>query len=132
MTAWTPPRSPTAATTPLVEIVVTENLMAPAAARLHALVSDALALRPEHLVIDLAQCGAADALAIDVLLAAHRRAWQLGCRLTLRAPSPKLMWIFQLSRVDHVFEISTMPAPHPAPGRRPETTPAGALPQVRP
>ena len=75
------------ATAPLVEIVVTEELTAPAAARLHALLFDALALRPTHLVVDLSACPVAGALAVDILLNAHRRAYQLGTHLVLRAPS---------------------------------------------
>jgi anti-sigma B factor antagonist len=131
MTTWTTPRPSAAATTPLVEIVVTEGLLGPAAGRLAALVSDALALRPEHLVIDLAACPNADAFAIDVLLAAHRRAWQLGTRLILRTPPARLRRVFEIAHVDHVFDISMDPAPQPPPGRRREMS-TSPSPRVRP
>ena len=130
MSTWTAARPPTATSTPLVEIVVTEALVAPAAARLHALISDALGLRPDQLVIDLADCPFADAFGLDILLRAHRRAWQLGSRLTLRNPSPRLERIFGLAHVDHVFEIVTGPA-HTPPSRR-RDLPNNPTPRSRP
>jgi anti-anti-sigma factor len=91
--------------TSLVEIVVDEDLTAEAAARLNGRLADALRLRPAHLVVDLSRCGYADALAIDVLLNAHRRTWQFGGRLTLRSPSPRVQRMLQLARVHNVFHV---------------------------
>jgi anti-anti-sigma factor len=105
------------AATPLVEIVVGEDLTANAAARLHALLNDALALRPEHLVVDLAGCSYADAHAVDVLLSAHRRAWHMGGRLTLRAPTPRVQRLLQLSHLDQVFHVTLAAPSPPAPPR---------------
>jgi len=109
-----PQRPPT---TPLVEIVVTEELTAPAAARLHTLLADALALRPIELVVDLANCPRADALAVDILLNAHRRAFHLGSHMTLRAPTERLRRLLALNHLDRVFDISEsapeQPPPHP-------------------
>jgi anti-anti-sigma factor len=101
------------ATTPLVEIVVTEELTAPAAARLHALLVDALALRPLEVIVDLGSCPRADALAVDVLLNAHRRAIHLGSRVVLRAPSQRLRRVLHLGNLDHVFNIDDAPSSGP-------------------
>jgi anti-anti-sigma factor len=94
--------------TSLVEIVVDEDLTTEAAARLGSRLSDALRLRPAQLVVDLSGCGYADALAIDVLLNAHRRAYQHGGQLTLRSPSPRVARLLRLSRVHQVFHMVTM------------------------
>jgi anti-anti-sigma factor len=94
--------------TPLVEIVVEEDLTAEAAARLHGRLDDALRLRPAQLVVDLSRCGYADAFAIDVLLNAHRRTYQLGGRLTLRSPSPRVERLLHLARVHQVFHLVTL------------------------
>ena len=118
MSAPTRHRSHQGSSTPLVEIVVTEELTAPAAARLHTLLSDALALRPVELVVDLSACPWADALAVDILLNAHRRAYQLGSHLVLRAPSERLRRVLTLARLDHVFDINSTPSPLPPPHRR--------------
>ncbi|HEX6872629.1 MAG TPA: STAS domain-containing protein [Micromonosporaceae bacterium] len=104
--------------TPLVEVIFGEELDARAAARLHVLLGEALALRPEQLVVDLSGCPFADAVGIDVLLEAHRRTWLAGGRLVLRAPSPRLRRILRLARVDEVFHITDEPAPQPPPDRR--------------
>jgi anti-anti-sigma factor len=94
--------------TSLVEIVVDEDLTAEAAARLHDRLDDALRLRPAQLVVDLSGCGYADALAIDVLLNAHRKAYQLGARLTLRSPSARFQRLLHLARVHQVFHMVTV------------------------
>ena len=106
----------TQTSTPIVEIVVTERLNGQASARLQSLLIDALALRPTELVVDLADCEAIDAVALDVLLDIHRRVWRLGGRLTLRAPSPRLQQMLALARVDHVFHVT-----HGRPPQRPPT-----------
>lgn len=94
--------------TSLVEIVVDEDLTAEAAARLHSRLADALRLRPAQLVVDLSRCGYADALAIDVLLNAHRLAYQHGGRLTLRCPSARVQRLLHLARVDQVFHVVSL------------------------
>ena len=62
-------------------------------------------MRPTNLVVDLSRCGYADAMAIDVLLHAHRRTWQFGGRLTLRGPSPRVQRMLELARVHQVFHV---------------------------
>jgi anti-anti-sigma factor len=94
--------------TSLVEIVVEEDLTAEAANRLHSRLADALRMSPAQLVVDLRGCGYADALAIDVLLNAHRQAYQAGARLTLRGPSPRVQRLLRLARVHQVFHVVAM------------------------
>ena len=108
MTDTTPTAGDLPSLTSLVEIVVDEDLTTEAAARLNSRLVDALRLRPAQLVVDLSGCGYADALAIDVLLNAHRRAYQNGGRLTLRSPSPRVERLLQLARVHQVFHMVTM------------------------
>ncbi len=117
MTDIAPPTERPASVTPFVEIVVDEDLTAEAAGRLNSRLADALRLRPAQLVVDLSCCGYADALAINILLNAHRRAYQLGGRLTLRSPSPRVQRLLHLARVHQVFHVVSM-AKEP-PTRRP-------------
>jgi anti-sigma B factor antagonist len=91
--------------TSLVEIVVDEDLTTEAASRLNSRLADALRLRPAQLVVDLSRCGYADALAIDVLLNAHRQAYRLGGRLTLRGVSQSVERLLHLTRVHQVFHV---------------------------
>ncbi len=102
------------AQTQLVEIFVDEELTAQAATRLHLLLTDALDMRPAQLVVDLAGCSYADALAVDVLLNAHRRAWNMGARLTLRSPTPRVQRLLHLAHADHVFNVIPATGPPPA------------------
>jgi anti-anti-sigma factor len=98
------------AATPLVEIIVDEDLTRAAAASLHLLLTDALELRPQQLVVDLTACHYADAFAVDVLLTAHRHAWAVGSRLTLRGPSPRMRRLLELTHTDRVFNVTPVPS----------------------
>ena len=91
--------------TPLVEIMVTEELDAGSEPRVRALLEDALTLHPEQLIIDLAGCPFIDATAIGMLLDIHRRVWTSGGRLTLRAPSPRVRRTLQIAHVNHVLRM---------------------------
>lgn len=91
--------------TPLVEIMVTEELDAGSEPRVRALLEDALTLHPEQLIIDLADCPFIDATAIGMLLDIHRRVWTSGGRLTLRAPSPRVRRTLQIAHVNHVLRM---------------------------
>ncbi|MDG6109960.1 STAS domain-containing protein [Dactylosporangium aurantiacum] len=91
--------------TPLVEIMVTEELDAGSEPRVRALLEDALTLHPEQLIIDLAGCPFIDATAIGMLLDIHRQVWTSGGRLTLRAPSPRVRRTLQIAHVNHVLRM---------------------------
>ena len=92
-------------TTPMVEVVITEELDAASVPRVAGLLQDAVALHPAHLLVDLARCPFVDATAISMLLDVHRQVWSAGGRLTLRAPSPRVRRTLQLARVDHVLHM---------------------------
>ncbi|MFG2041209.1 STAS domain-containing protein [Dactylosporangium sp. NPDC048998] len=90
---------------PTVEVVITEELDASSVPRFTALLNEAADMRPEHLVVDLAQCPFIDASAIGMLLDVHRRMWTAGGRLTLRSPGPRVARTLQLARVEHVLLV---------------------------
>lgn len=91
--------------TPLVEIMVNEELDAGSEPRVRALLEDALTLHPEQLIVDLAGCPFIDATAISMLLDIHRQVWTSGGRLTLRAPSPRVRRTLQIAHVNHVLRM---------------------------
>jgi anti-anti-sigma factor len=91
--------------TPLVEIVVTEELDASSVPRVKALLDDALGLDPRELVLDLSGCPFLDATAVGMLLDVHRRVWTAGGRLTLRSPSPRVRRTLQIAHVNHVLRM---------------------------
>lgn len=108
---------------PELQIRVTTPLSAATAGDIGGRLEDAIMLRPEHLVIDLAECEYLDATGIGLLLDVHRRMWQNGGRLTLRGMSPRLQRVLELARVDRVLHTATATAGC-RPGRR-TTTEAG-------
>jgi anti-anti-sigma factor len=89
--------------TPVVEVIVREELGTHAVVRLNTLLREVLSLRPDRLVIDLAQCPFINAAAVEVLLDAHREAWRNGVQLSLRSPSPRVQRILRLARADRVL-----------------------------
>jgi len=110
MTVLTDLRWTTPGTTPLVEIVVLDELDAASVPRLRDRLEDALRMRPERLVIDLAHCAFADATAMALLLDVHKRARRQGGVLVLRAPSPRVLRAITLTGLQDVF------AREPGPG----------------
>jgi anti-anti-sigma factor len=116
-------------TLPLIEIRVTGPLDAAAVVRMHPLMADAVALRPNHLVVDLSECDAVDATGIALLVDVHRSVWRDGGRLSLQGVSPPVYRILEIARVDRVLHTATAPAgyrPRHRPGRR-RPAPAPAL-----
>jgi anti-anti-sigma factor len=100
---------PTTPTTPTVEIRVSEPLDARTVVSVGALLDDALARRPTHLIVDLGGCEYLDAAGIILLLDAHRRIWRDGGLMTLRGLSPRLHRLVQTARVDRVLHTATAP-----------------------
>jgi len=72
---------------PVVKVVVTETLDATTVPRLRDLLDEALALRPERLVVDVAGYPHIDPAAIAVLREAHRQATRTGGQLAVREPA---------------------------------------------
>jgi anti-anti-sigma factor len=85
------------------------------------LFEDAVALRPAHLIVDLAECEYLDATGITLLVDTHRRIWQDGGRMTLRGLSPRLHRILEIARVDRVLHTATAPAGYRPKHRRNST-----------
>ncbi|HEX6499786.1 MAG TPA: STAS domain-containing protein [Micromonosporaceae bacterium] len=94
----------------VIEVTVSGALDTAGVARLDTVLRHALARRPRHLVVDLADCPFLTASAIALLVEAHRRAWLVGGLLTLRSPSPRVRRILKIARVDHLLHV-TPPAP---------------------
>jgi anti-anti-sigma factor len=115
------PRATEPRPVPLLEIRVVTPLSADTGHTVGGLIENAIALRPEHLVIDLTECEYVDAVGIGLLLDVHRRIWHDGGRLSLRGMSPRLQRILQLARVDRVLNTATAPTRN-RPGRRRPTT----------
>jgi anti-anti-sigma factor len=97
-------------TLPLVEIRVTGPLDAAEVTRMQPLMADAVALRPNHLVVDLSECDAVDAASIGFLVDAHRAVWRDGGRMSLHGVSPRVHRILEIARVDRVLHTATAPA----------------------
>jgi len=91
---------------PEAVVVVTEPFDGLAVERWDRLIADAMELRPQRLVIDLEAVRIVDAAALEVLLRAHRDMISGGGRLVLREPSPRVLRILGLARLEHVFEVA--------------------------
>lgn len=96
---------------PMVEVVVRGEFDAYAAPRINEVLEEAIALYPERLIIDLADCPSIDAAGIMLLLDAHRRAMRNGGVVALRSPSPRLTRNLRLARVDRVLQVIRTPVP---------------------
>lgn len=99
--------------TPLIEVVVSEELDISTLPRLRERLEDALSLAPDRLVVDLSGCAFLDAQAMTVLLDVHRQAWRAGGLLTLRGCSPQCLRLLSLAGLLGVFDLA--PACEPAP-----------------
>jgi anti-anti-sigma factor len=115
------PPSTQTRTTPLLEIRLSEPLDERTAVSLSGLFEDAVALRPAHLIVDLAECEYVDATGITLLVDTHRRIWQDGGRMTLRGLSPRLHRILELARVDRVLHTAAAPTGYRPKHRRNST-----------
>jgi anti-anti-sigma factor len=115
------PPTTQARTTPLLEIRVSEPLDERMAVSVGGLFEDAVALRPAHLIVDLAECEYLDATGITLLVDTHRRIWQDGGRMTLRGLSPRLHRILEIARVDRVLHTATAPTGYRPKHRRNST-----------
>lgn len=102
---------------PLVEVCITGRMEFARLPAARAVLDLVVRLRPDQLVIDLAECTGIDAAAIALLLDVHRDLLRAGSSLTLRAPSPRLRRILAIARVTNVLYIvpeATPPGPQEA------------------
>lgn len=95
----------TAQAVPLVVVQVKGAFDAQAAPGVNRLLEEALVLRPQQLVIDLAECETIDAAGILLLLDAHRRAARDGGAVALRSPNESARRSLRLARVDRILQI---------------------------
>lgn len=96
---------------PLVELYVSGRLDMACLSEFRAVLDEAIQLRPNLLVIDLADCCGIDAAAIDLLLDVHRDLLRADSSLTLRAPTPQLRRTLAIARVVHVLRVIPEVAP---------------------
>ena len=95
----------TATATPLVELVVAEDVDDCSAARLRDRLEDALRMRPVRLVVDLSRCTSFDVSGLRVLLEMHCEVMRAGGRLVLRGPAVRVVQVIELSGLQGVFTI---------------------------
>lgn len=94
-----------AVATPLVEIVVAEELDVSSVPRVRERLEDALRLRPGRLVVDLGRCGFLDGSGLAALLAVHRQAMRQGAEFVLRAPDARVRRLIALTGLAKVFTV---------------------------
>jgi anti-anti-sigma factor len=75
-------------------------------ARTREQLHEALAHRPQRIVVDLRDCTFVDASALAMLLDVHRRAHRAGAVLTLRGCSPRVLRLLSLTGLRRVFDLS--------------------------
>lgn len=90
---------------PETAVIITEAFEGVAVDRWGRLITEAVALRPRRLVVDLGASPLVDAAAIAVLLQAHRAMVHIDGRLILRRPAERVRRILRLARLDQVFEV---------------------------
>ncbi|GIG00002.1 hypothetical protein Cci01nite_50950 [Catellatospora citrea] len=94
---------------PLVEVQVKGDLDAQTAPEVNRLLEEALALRPQQIVVDLADCDTIDAAGILLLMDAHRRAVRDGGSVALRSPSERARRALRLAKVDRIMQLLPYP-----------------------
>jgi anti-sigma B factor antagonist len=89
------------------------------AARLQEALIDALAASPRRLTVNVAAIGTVDAVGLDVLVGAHRRATAAGTRLHLEGADGQLANVLEQNGLPTTAErtIDVAPPPPPSPRR---------------
>jgi anti-sigma B factor antagonist len=82
------------------------------APRLHSELMSALAAgTPVQLVVDMAGVEFCDSTGMNVLLAAQRRAREVGGDLQLASPRPAIKKVLHVTGLESVFTVVDSPAP---------------------
>ena len=87
-------------------VEVTGALDLSTVARVRERIEDAMASRPDRLVVDLSACPFVDATALAALLDAHRRMCLSGGVLSLRGTSPRVLRLLSLTGLRRVFDLT--------------------------
>ncbi len=97
--------------TPLVEIVVAEELDIASVPRVRERLEDALRLRPARLVVDLSRCAFLDGSGLAALLGVHRQAMRQGTDFVLRGPDARVRRLVALTGLGKVFTVEPAVGP---------------------
>ncbi len=89
----------------VVTVTVTGALDVTTLPRVRDALEQALAGRPDRLVVDLTACTFVDASALAVLLDLHRRTSRTGGVLTLRGCCPRVLRLLSLTGLRRVFDL---------------------------
>jgi anti-sigma B factor antagonist len=73
--------------------------------RLRDVLRDALATRPDQIVIDMAGVTFIDSSGLGVVIGAFKRAQDGGIGLALRAPTGRVLRVLELSGLHHALKI---------------------------
>lgn len=92
---------------PETVVVVTEALKGDAVDRWERLITEAVEMRPQRLIVDMRNSPLVDAAAITALLRAHRAMVHAGGRLILRHPAARVRRVLGIARLDQVFDVDT-------------------------
>lgn len=102
--------SPSRTAPQVVVVLVEDDLDLAGLPRVRETLGDVLSLRPPTVIVDLSGCGFVDAAGLNMLLAAHRRAWRVGSRLRLRGCSPRILRLLSLTGLHRVFDVEASAA----------------------
>jgi anti-anti-sigma factor len=86
-------------------VFVRGDLDATGAPALRAQLVSTIELAPPRVVLDLSGVDFVDSLGLSMLVAAHRRAEELGIEFVLARPSPASRRVFEITRLTDLFTI---------------------------
>jgi anti-anti-sigma factor len=66
--------------------------------------------RPRNLILDLSEVPFCDSTGIGVLVRVYNKATVIGCRVTLRRPTPNVRTILDMTALTRIFRIDDSPA----------------------
>lgn len=112
MTAVAPVEDRFIGMTPVIEVMVEDELDVGMLPRLRERLQESLSLRPEVLRVDLCDCSLLDSQALTLLLETHREAWKQGTRLVLRGCNAAGQRLLALAGLIDVFELEDADGPH--------------------
>ena len=69
---------------------------------------ESLARNPKAVVLDLSELDYIDSVGLGVLVTGHKRAKEAGTRFVLSKPQATLMRLFELTGLNHVFDIDEL------------------------
>ncbi len=104
---------------PAVEVVIDGDLDAWSAAQVNQVLHEAMRLRPEFLIVDLARCRSLDAAGVLLVMEARRRMAYTGGSLSVRSPAPHVEQVLRAADHHGVLQVlmsAQVPPRHAADG----------------